>query len=61
MHANYKGELKEERFIAFLATKINERIITEFDKIIEGFTLFVNQQKVINLLPIEESEAVDKT
>ena len=55
VHANYKGELKEERFTSFILSKLADTIINQFDKYIE----FI--QEKVSFIPIFSVSATENT
>jgi len=59
IHSNYKGELKDERFVSFLLTKLSDTIIAEFDKFLDHIRISINQIKAFVFFP-NDSENLER-
>ncbi|CAI2385005.1 unnamed protein product [Moneuplotes crassus] len=56
VHANYKGELKEERFASFLLSKLTDTIIGQFDKYLEYIKNKVSLVPTFSLAPAQRKD-----
>lgn len=54
MLINYKGELKEERFLSFILMKISEAVVSMFDESICCLKVNIEKQSSIKLIDEEQ-------